>query len=339
MKSKPNIWVAWENQRRSKELAAQLGCQLYVYDYRGILRYPKSITKTLFLLLRQKNNIVFVQNPSMVLAALACLVKTITKAILVVDRHTTFRLNKSAELSLEYIVFRMFNRYTLKNADITIVTNEDLASIVIENKGTPFILPDKLPDIAKSHDIILKNDHNIILISSFAEDEPIGAVIEAMKMLKKLNKHDVTLYVSGNYKKLSESVIADVPDNIVFTGYLNDSDFENMLHAVDGIMVLTTAESCMLCGCYEAVSVLKPLITSDKKVLNDYFHGSIFVDNTSAGICGGIIKLIDDYPIYLDNTVKLKNDLCNTWSLSCDKLTHKLSIILNKRINHEEIKK
>jgi len=335
---KDRVWIAWEKQRRTIELSKMLSCELHLLDYMGYSRYLKCIASTFRILYKHRSSIIFVQNPSMVLAALACIFKKITRSVVVVDRHTTFRLGKSAEISLEYLVFKVFNRFTLQNADLTIVTNEELAKIVKNNKGNPFILPDKLPTIIRRREIKLIAKHNILLIASFAQDEPIIAAIEAMSKLKKYCKHEVTLYVSGNYKKLPESVIADVPDNIVFTGYLNDSDFENMLHAVDAIMVLTTAESCMLCGCYEAVAASKPLITSNKKVLKKYFSGCVFVENTSSGICDGIIQLFNNYSIYLENIVNLKTELNKTWSMLCEDLTNKLNLIVDKRANHEAFK-
>ena len=67
-----------------------------------------------------------------------------------------------------------------------------------------------------------------------------------------------------------------------------------MIYSVDAVMALTTAEHCMLCGCYEAVSAEKPLITSNTKVLVEYFKNAIFVDNSPEQIATAIKEAIDN---------------------------------------------
>jgi hypothetical protein len=44
------LWVVWERQRRSIELARRLGCEFHEYDIDGPFRYPISIGRTVKLL-------------------------------------------------------------------------------------------------------------------------------------------------------------------------------------------------------------------------------------------------------------------------------------------------
>lgn len=311
------IWITWETQRRSLELARILNCKLHIVEYGGFLRYPKSILRTLIIISKSGSSTIFVQNPSMVLATVACLYKIFLKKTVIIDRHTTFRLDKPKSYSLDCLVFSLLNKLTLQVADLTIVTNEYLAGIVRLMHGNPFVLPDKLPDMAPTGKVALSDNINIMLIASYGEDEPIEEVINAVNLV---GDRQFTLYVTGNHNKLDSRLKDNSPPNIVFTGFLQDSDFVNLLFSVDAIMVLTTASHCMLCGCYEAVVACKPIITSRKQVLEEYFKGSVFVDNTDRGIAEGLREMITNLDTYKANAVELKHVIAETWAESFSKL-------------------
>ena len=328
MKLQKRIWIAWERQRRSIELAKKLGCDLFIIEYEGITRYPRSIFKTISILKYTKPDILFVQNPSMILATFACICKLILKYPVVVDRHTTFRLNKKDTITPYNIIHKLLHRFTIRYADLTIVTNKSLANLIDQLRGKPFVLPDSIPALEKTKIIKLKGKHNILLISSFADDEPIEEVIEAVKYL---NMKDIYLYITGNHKKFNNPILHSTPSNVIFTGFLEEQKFVNMLFSVDTVMVLTTADCCILCGCYEAVSASKPLITSSKEVLMEYFKGVCFVDNTIKGISAGISEVLEHLDYYRDNTYILKTRLIIQWNEWFDNLEKQLYTLTNKK--------
>lgn len=315
------IWIAWETQRRSIELSKQLSCDLHIFEESGALRYFRSIKRTLSTLKKEKPEILFVQNPSMVLAFVACIYGVITKTAVVVDRHTTFQLNRKVRMTPRNILFRFFHRYTIRTANLTVVTNRYLADIVDGLGGRSFILQDKLPEIPCTEEITLKAKKNVLLIGSFGKDEPVKEVLMAMSDPLFA---DVNLYVSGNYKKLDDSVRTIAPSNVSFTGFLEENDFFNLIWAVDAIMVLTTSEYTMLCGCYEAVSTKKPLITSNKNVLEDYFEGAVFVDNTTDGIRDGLKQVLDNVEMHTGKISLLQDRIRQEWSETYQELEHYL---------------
>ncbi len=304
------IWIAWETQRRSIELAKKFWCDLQLIEHKGIMRYPISIFRTVSVLNRERPDVLFVQNPSMILATLACICKLIFRYFLIVDRHTTFLLDKDYKNIPWVLLFQFLSRLTIRCADITIVTNSQLANIIKELGGTPYILPDMVPSLSESGRIELKGKHNILMVSSFAADEPVQEVLTAMK---DFIDDEIYLYITGNYKKLDERVRCTAPSNVEFTGFLDEQDYINMLFSCDAIMVLTTASACMLCGCYEAVSAGRPLITSDKDVLRDYFIDAVFVDNTARGISAGIRDIIDNLDDYRTRIESLREKLITRW--------------------------
>ena len=321
------IWITWENQRRSIVLAKKFGCELHLIEEKGILRYPKSILKTLRIILNEKPHILFVQNPSMILAAFACICRIILRIPLVVDRHTTFLLNKKDWSSFKVFIFMVLHRFTIRHADITIVTNNFLATLVEDLQGKPFVLPDMIPELQYTRKEELKGKFNILLISSFASDEPIIEILEALSLF---DKKDVKIYVTGNFNKLDKAILNTAPSNVIFTGFLDEQDYINMLFSVDAIMVLTTADACMLCGCYEAISAGKPLITSEKDVLMDYFTDAVFVENTVTGIAEGIRKVLERRSYHQERIIQLKARLVPEWEDSYHELERKINGLLEQ---------
>lgn len=319
------IWITWEKQRRSIELAKKFNCQLFVFEENGALRYLTTFIKTVKVLIKFRPKYLFVQNPSMVLATFACLYGSITGSIIIVDRHTTFRLNKPHSGSLRIFLFMRLHYYTLRSADLTIVTNDFLADLVKKAKGNPVVLPDMLPDITTTQTIKLQGKKNILLISSFGKDEPIDEVIDAAKLLPP----DHNVYITGNYRK-KYSFLPDLPSNVTLTGFIPESDFFAYLHSVDIVMALTTADYCMLCGCYEAVAAEKPLITSDKQVLRDYFSNAVFVNNNSEDIANAIKKVILDDFFSKEKAVQFKNEICNIWNLKFTEANKKIIKLAEK---------
>jgi glycosyltransferase involved in cell wall biosynthesis len=318
------VWITWETQRRSIELAKKFGCELFVIESKGIFRYPKCIISTLSVLRSTQPNILFVQNPSMILATVACIYRSLKNIRVVVDRHTTFRLNKKNTITPRVILFKLLHRFTVRYADFTIVTNDFLADIVRRLEGKPFILPDMIPSLLHTETVPLNGRHNILLISSFGGDEPIKEAIEAMGQI---NQKDTYLYITGNYKKLDELTYKSAPSNVVFTGFLEEKQFMNMLFSVDAVMVLTTADFTMLCGCYEAVSACKPLITSNKRVLTEYFKGAVFVDNSVKDICNAVGEVIRNVDLYKNRISSLRERLDSEWEERFLKLENELTAL------------
>lgn len=305
------LWIAWERQRRSEELARRFGCVFHAFDIKGLRRYPVSIAATVALLARHRPRYLFVQNPSMILAALACLYGMVTRNFVVVDRHTTFLLDKPKTFSIWRTVFLALNRLTLQTASLTIVTNQYLAKLVREAGGRPFVLPDPIPVMAPTAVSRLEGERNVLVISSFAEDEPIAEVLEAARQLQ---LPDVRLYVSGNPRKGTVDWTARAPSNVVFTGFIPSADYVNLLFSVDAVMVLTTADHCMLCGCYEAVAANKPLITSDKDDLREYFRGAEFVEPRADSILRGLERVLRDLGTYQARTENMREEILGDWA-------------------------
>lgn len=328
------IWITWETQRRSITLSKHLGCRIFVFDIEGFLRYPLCIIKTLFTLLIYHPKLLFVQNPSIVLAAFSCLYCSITGTKLIVDRHSNFRLNKPQSGSIAIWFFMRFHYYSLKHADLTIVTNNYIADLVKKANGQPIVLPDKLPSFSNDLPVISKQGIRLTLICSFGSDEPVREVIEAFRML---NNVYCDLFITGNSKKRPSEIPDNLPPNLHLTGFIPDTQYINLLYSSDIILALTKSDHCMLCGCYEAVSLKKPLITSDKEVLRNYFCDAVFVDNSPDSIYHGITMTLENLEYYREKSSIMKSYIEKNWDNSFLNLEKTLKKMFDITINSSRL--
>ncbi len=281
------LWIAWEDDGsiRSKVLSKEMEADFYTFTlfeghkHLSLFRYPAAILQTFLTLVKEKPEVLVVQNPSIVLSFFAALVKPVFNYKLVTDLHTLYLNPKGFKKS----IMNFLNDYSLKQNNITIVTNEPYkAKIKNKTKKEIFILPDRIPDFDYEFEKTpLKGKNNILFICTFSEDEPWKEVTEAAKLLEK----DTYIHISGRNNLSKENI----PPNVILTGFLPTKDYQNLLRSVDIIMVLTSQENCLVCGGYEAVSAEKPLILSDTRILREYFsNGTVFTRNNSRDIAESV---------------------------------------------------
>lgn len=285
------IWITWERQIRNESMAELLGAKLLEFSYykNRFFRYFFLTIKTAIAIVKEKPNIVYVQNPSLVLALFSVLFKYIVGYRCVVDQHNSgiFPL-EGRFTSLNYIA-----RFVLKHSDFSIITNDGLVDDVLRGGGRPIVIPDPLPgfkydNISHRSSYIIDNKKlNILFICSWSEDEPFMEVLEAAKQLDSNRYH---IWVTGKPKKQIFS--QKLPDSITLLGFVTEPEYRFFLSSVDAVIVLTKRENCLNCGAYEAVSMEKPGILARKKALMDFFDsGFIFTELDHNSIKSSIEEL------------------------------------------------
>jgi glycosyltransferase involved in cell wall biosynthesis len=304
------IWITWENQRRNRELSQALDIKLFELDQIGKIKNPLKkylvgVTKTLRILLKERPNIVFCQNPSLVLALLLIILRQLSTIKVCVDAHNAGLFPKEGQSALLGYVANLVQ----KNADLTMVTNEALKKHVEMNGGRAFVLPDRIPDVAAESSRKLKGKTNILFICSFADDEPFEAAFDACRKIDP----NICVYVTGNYKKKNFNP-SRISTNIQLTGFLPEIEYREMLNSVDATMILTLRENCLVCGAYESVAANKPMVLSDTEALRRYFsRGAVYVDNSVNGIAEGINGLSKELPRLRLDLAELEQTLSRDW--------------------------
>lgn len=276
-----SVWITWEKQVRNRSLSRRFNTVFYEFDYDNnqLIRYMRCVLNTLVVLLKQKDGIVFVQNPSVLLAVLAITIKPIVSYVLVVDAHNSAIFPKQKWLE-------RLAKFIIKKADFTIVTNKNLATYIERSGGKPLILPDPLPFFHNAEYLrnLAIDPKKVLFICSWASDEPYNEVLKAAEALQGFN-----FYITGKSKGKESTFGQTLPSNVTLTGYLPDDDYHEMLATSGVILDLTTREDCLVCGAYEATILERPFIVSDKEALRAYFkQGCLYVENTAEGIINGV---------------------------------------------------
>ena len=102
--------------------------------------------------------------------------------------------------------------------------------------ANPIILPDKLPENRnKLGAYELEGKINILCVSTYGDDEPIKEIIAAIKNLP----DNYRIYMTGDYKKMQYNLIQRCSSKLIFTGFLNEKKYWDLLNSVDFVIDLT----------------------------------------------------------------------------------------------------
>jgi glycosyltransferase involved in cell wall biosynthesis len=124
----------------------------------------------------------------------------------------------------------------------------------------------------------------------------------------------VQFYITGDPIRARKTFLQHHPKNVNFTGFLPDEEYLGLLRGVQAIIVLTTHNHTMQRGACEAVSLGKPIITSDWPVLRSYFNkGTIFVNNSGEGIKEGILQMKEKREILEKEVLLLQQERQLEW--------------------------
>ncbi len=317
MGKKKAIWLTWERQRRSVELAKALGINIFILTDRDrlprLFRYLFLSVRTLLVLIRERPQIVFAQNPSMILAFFLCLTKILFKYKLVVDRHSNFKFHTFSNRTLKWRGFHFLSRFTIRHSDLTIVTNEYLCNVVQNWGGNGFVLQDKLPLLELGERITLGGGKNIVYICSYSDDEPVEQVVAAAKNIDP----DWMVYITGKIRhhRIDPDSVA-LPANVCLTGFVSEKEYQDLLVSADLLLVLTKQDHTLTCGAYEAVSLAKPLVISNTITLMNYFSsGAIYTDINlnSQSIADSIKEGIYKTDQLMEEIIALKISIDKKW--------------------------
>lgn len=240
------------------------------------------------ILRKLKPDIIFITNTVWPIALINFVYAKLANVKLVLDSHSC---------AFDYVFYKyplFLSLIFAKYSTLSFVTNESHLKLVKDKGGKAMILSDipfedKFQDVKKKY---LSDKFNICYICSFSYDEPYEELIKAAEEV-----NDVQIYITGNYPIVN--INPEDYKHVKFTGYISNEEYRTLLKSVDAIITLTRNEDTMQRAGSESVSVGKPLLVSDTKMLRSYFtKGTVFVPNTSDGIIKGIKKIKDNYELY-----------------------------------------
>jgi len=279
------VFLVWDRQSiRASGISKHIGASLHFLSTSRI-SHPVLFIKTLKILRKESPRIIICQSPPVTCAFIAMVYKYLfarmSKPKILIDVHTG-AISKPWSKNV--------SRLIMKHASVNIVINKEQQNFLIQNYHiTPVVLEDPIPDFTdillsakkqEGYKIEQKAIFNVVVISSFAFDEPLQAVFDAASELP-----DVYFYVTGDKKNADKKLLIKKSDNVIITGFLDYNTYVDLLQKVDVIMDLTTDNKSMVGGAFEAVALEQPLITSNWIPLRRYFNkGTIYINNSSDDI-------------------------------------------------------
>jgi glycosyltransferase involved in cell wall biosynthesis len=322
-------FIAWTRYHRRSELLAQhLGATIHYIQYwqpgkllqvpvkyltqalKALVRYPVQTLRTWRVLRRERPDVVFAQNPPIFCVLVSFIYARRYGAQYVIDSHTGAFLSPKWRWSLE------LHRVLSRRALMTIVHNKSQEKIVNRWGCRYCVLAFTPGDYPAGEHFPFDGQFNVAVISTFEEDEPLDVVFEAAGRLPEVN-----FYVTGDSKRIAPRLIAKKPDNCRLTGYLSYDRYVGLLRGVDVVIDLTDQDHTLLMGGFEAVSLGKPLITSDWPVLKDYFSlGTVHIPNTVEGVCEGVRRARLGHDTLQRDILRLRDQLENEWRQKLEEL-------------------
>jgi len=304
------LFIVWHSHsRRGQLLSDKLQMKLYRVHalkrryFLAPLRYILQTIKTLMILVREKPRLIFVQNPPIFAVVAVYIYARLWKAKYIIDSHTVGLLASWWKWTLP------LHAFLSRRAITTIVTNEHLKALVNSWGANAFIVGDIPTTFPQGKPFSLNAKFNIAVVNTFSPDEPLEEVLKAAATLP-----EVQFYVTGNLIRAKKSLFKNKPDNLEFTGFLPDEEYLGLLQAAQAIMVLTTDNHTMQRGACEAVSLGKPIITSNWPILREYFaKGTIHVDNSAPSIRKAVIKMEKEKEKLQDEVLLLKQERWQEW--------------------------
>lgn len=249
--------------------------------YLAPVRYPVQAGLTLLQLFRERPQLVLVQAPPVFAPLFAWVYCALTGAGLIIDAHTDALQGPLWQWAWP------LQRWLSRRALTTLVTNVHLQQLVRRWGAESHVITDIPSDLPAGTPYSFAHPFNIVMVSSFAPDEPLEAVLEAARRLP-----EIGFYVTGDPVQGFKRLPATLPANLTLTGFLPDDQYYGLLRSAQAVMALTTEDHTNQRGACEAVWVERPVITSDWPFLREAFHlGTVHVANTPDGIVQGVLQM------------------------------------------------
>lgn len=278
MKKVMIAWVAY--QRRADCMRDYWGYELKHIDtpygkniFGKVLDYFIKVIKTFSILISERPDQLWIQLPPSLLLHIAFVYKLILKkdCQIIADLHNSMLRKKWMKFPLA--------RTLLNRMDVVLAHNravkEELEALGIKSEIV-FVLEDYPFEYKSESDnkSPKRDEKYLIFPCSFDVDEPIMTVIRAAKLT------DIKFYITGNDKKFVNPNNVEVPDNVIFTGYISKAKYDSLLLNASMVLGLTTRQNVQLSVANEGLSAGKPLILSNTRTLTElYADAAVFVDN------------------------------------------------------------
>lgn len=304
---KKTLFIVWKAyQRRVDSISDYLDLSIVYYHYHWeekskwlkALSYILKSIETVIDLIKYRPAFVFVQLPPTPVLYLVGIYCAIMRKPYVADCHNA--------MFLEWWINWPLAKYLLRKASAVIVHNKNLIQYSNESGIQTITVRDPLPlakQISKTgvlNRFNLKSREYMIVPWNLASDEPIEEFIEAVKLIPE-RKFAMTWF----YERLPEYLKKNLPDNLIFTDYLEINEFNDLFANAGAAISLTDQQGTQPSAAAEAIAFDIPIVLSDTETArNLYKNAPVFVHNDRKSIANGILEVFNNHSSY---ELKVKN--------------------------------
>jgi glycosyltransferase involved in cell wall biosynthesis len=268
----------------------------------ALVRYPRQLATTLGALLARRPRSVLVQHPPSPAVWVVALYAWLTGARFVIDIHSDgFQRDR-------WLRPLWLTRLLAQRAVAVMVTDPYWGRTVEAWGGRAIVNPDVPTTFERDATYPVGDGFAVAVVNTWAADEPLDAIVAAARDLPNIRFH-VTGRADGRV-----AALGSLPSNVTFTDFLPEPAYYALLGSASAVMCLTTRDHTMQRGACEALSLGRPIITSNWPLLREYFdRGTVHVDSTHESIRDGVARMRQEYDRHLAAITDLREIRCREW--------------------------
>ncbi|VAW88616.1 hypothetical protein MNBD_GAMMA16-1162 [hydrothermal vent metagenome] len=301
------LYIVWKvYQRRVESIGGKLDLVVKYIHYSWeekskffkALSYILKLCVTLAHFIRYRPKVVILQLPPTPLLYLGWLYCKLSGATLVADCH-------NAMIQSFWVKWPLVSKMLAAPTSV-LVHNEQVLDSAHQIGINAVVIRDPLPETSNLEDSVekwgLEKDGYVLVPWNFAPDEPLEEFAEAARLTPHIQ------YVSTWFvERLSSHLRNSMPENILFTGFLEADDFNCLFANAGAVLSLTTREGTQSSAASEAISFEIPLVLSDIDTARKlYKDAPVFVQNTPISIVKGIETALKNRPVLRKKLAELK---------------------------------
>lgn len=316
------VFVTWcGHGSRAKSLAYYLDAKNYFVQtfstkskFLALFKYLGNAFETWHILKREKPDIIFVANPPVFAVLVIWIYRLFHSCVYVVDTHS------GAFTAKRWSKFLWLYRFLSKRAFLNVLHNKPMEEKVAEWGARTSDLGDIFYLVPTNKTYPFRRGFNVVFVCVYSGDEPLEEVIETARKMPSIN-----FYITGPLKRAPKNIVEGALENVIFTDFLPDEEYNALLRGCDIVISLTKNDYTMQNGAYEAIALGRPVITSNWPVLRRIYHkGAICIDNSAESLIGAIKTIQKDYDRYVQEINELRSEFQLSWEEKYSKLSELL---------------
>jgi glycosyltransferase involved in cell wall biosynthesis len=306
------VFLTWlPFSQRSQTLAESFRANPVYFGYlaggrnpaKAALRYLVMTLHTIGFIARHRPRLIFVMNQPVFLPLTVYLLSFLFRYHYVIDSHSGLFNKREWNWALPLM------EDVYRRSLFSVVTNRTHQTLVqswgtrVEVLGALMLGDEPIEKFSRPR------DPSLVIIGTFAGDEPTAEVIEACRRMPEFR-----FFLTGSLKRAPASLLEHAPDNVTLTGFMTRPSYVGMVRSMDAAIVLVKHDNVMQRGAYEAMSWAVPIITSDWRLLRQTFYrGTLFVDNSPDQIEWAVRQLVDHLDFYKQEISHLRDERAAKW--------------------------